>query len=136
MKGKWSLRMWAEGGHARWGYLEGAQGGEKPSKAIHGPWVPCQPLPSFGPTNVLKTESDRPVRPVEPSTGDLSGSIKPNEPFLGKTGIESVKPSVELPNWSNRPVFYEPAKLFIFLFYKYLLLLKGPLTNPILLKLH
>ena len=74
-------------------------------------------------TNVLKTGPDRPVRPVEPSTGDLSGSVQPNEPFYGQTGIKPVKPPVEPPNRSNRPVFYEPAKLFFSLFYKYLLLL-------------
>ena len=64
------------------------------------------------PTNVLKTGPDWSIRPVEPSTGDLSGSVQPNEPFYGQTDIELVKPLVELPNRSNRPVFYEPAKLF------------------------
>ena len=41
---------------------------------------------------VLKIGPDRPVRPVEPSTGELSGSVRFNEPFV-------VEPAL---NRSNR----------------------------------
>ena len=61
-------------------------------------------------TNVLKTGPDRPVGPVQPPTGQLSGSVRLNEPFYGWTGIEPFKPPVEPPNRINRPVFHEPAK--------------------------
>ena len=60
--------------------------------------------------NVLKTEPDRPVRPVEPPTGHLSGSIRLNELFCDRTGIEPFKPPVGPLNRTNRPVFHEPAK--------------------------
>ena len=61
-------------------------------------------------TNVLKTGPDRPVRPVEPPTGQLFGSVRLKEPFYGRTGIEPFKPPVGPPNRTNRPVFHEPAK--------------------------
>ena len=63
-----------------------------------------------GVNNVLKTGPDRPVRPVEPPTGQLFGSIRLKEPFCGRTGIEPFKPPVGPPNRTNRPVFHEPAK--------------------------
>ena len=49
---------------------------------------------------VLKTGPDQPVRPVQPSTGELFGSIRFNEPFV-------VKPVL---NRTNRPVFCKPDK--------------------------
>ena len=78
-------------------------------------------------TNVLKTGPDR---PVEPSTGDLSGSVQPNEPFYGQTGIKLVKPPVEPPNRSNRPVFYEPAKLFFFPILQIFVTIMRPINEP------
>ena len=61
-------------------------------------------------TNVLKTGPDRLVRPIEPPTGQLSGSVRLNEPFSDRTGIEPFKPPVGPSNRTNRPVFHEPAK--------------------------
>ena len=36
---------------------------------------------------VLKTGPDRPVRPVQPSTGELSGSVRFNEPFAVESAL-------------------------------------------------
>ena len=80
--------------------------------------------------NVLKTEPDRPVRPVEPSTSELSSSVQLNEPFYGQTGIELFKPPVEPPNWTNCPVFYEPAKLFFFPILQIFVTIKRPINEP------
>ena len=54
---------------------------------------------------VLKTEPNRPVWLVKPSTDELSDSVHLNEPFRGQTGIEQFKSTVEPPNRTNRPVF-------------------------------
>lgn len=53
--------------------------------------------------SVLKT--GRPVQPVGPSTGPLSGSVPPNNRFVTKTGLESEnrsRPVVERPARENR----------------------------------
>ena len=78
--------------------------------------------------NVLKTGPDRPVRPVEPPTGQLSGSVRLKEPFCGRTGIKPFKPPVEPPNRTNRPVFHEPAKPSFSNSTKICSKLKGPLS--------
>ena len=75
---------------------------------------------------VLKTGPDRPVGPVQPPTGQLSGSVRLNEPFYGWTGIEPFKPPVEPPNRTNHPVFHKPVKPF---FYKNLFNIKKPIIH-------
>ncbi|RVW56172.1 Retrovirus-related Pol polyprotein from transposon TNT 1-94 [Vitis vinifera] len=68
--------------------------------------------------NVLKTGPDRPVRPVEPPTGQLFGSVRLKEPFYGRTGIEPFKPPVGPPNRTNRPVFIEHLKHMEFMCFR------------------
>ena len=48
--------------------------------------------------NVLKTGSDRPVQPVQPSTGRISGLVHPIKLFNYWTGYEPPEPAVELVN--------------------------------------
>ena len=41
---------------------------------------------------VLKTGPDRLARPIEPSTGELFGSIRFNEPFVVKSALNRSNP--------------------------------------------
>ena len=41
-------------------------------------------------SNVLKTGSDRPVRPVGPSTGHKTGPVQCKKPFLIELAVEPV----------------------------------------------
>ena len=58
--------------------------------------------------NVLKTGPDRPVGPVQPSTGHNSGPVSPIEPFNDQTGHEPPKPTVGPVTRWNRTVLIEP----------------------------
>ena len=59
-------------------------------------------------SNVLKTGPDRPVVPVQPSTGHNSGPVSPIEPLNDQTGHESPKPAVgPMTRW-NWTVLIEP----------------------------
>ena len=46
-------------------------------------------------SNVLKTGPDRPVQPVQPLTGRISGPMHPIKPFSYWTGYEPPDPVVE-----------------------------------------
>ena len=46
-------------------------------------------------TNVLKTGPDRPVQPVQPSTGHISGPVLSIKPLNYWTGYEPPEPTVE-----------------------------------------
>lgn len=67
-------------------------------------------MTKYGLVIVSKTGSDRPVRPVKPLTGELSGLVHPNKLFRGQTSIEPFKLTVEPPNRMNRSVFYKPVR--------------------------
>ena len=56
-------------------------------------------------SNVLKTGPDRPVQPVQPLTGRISGPMHPIKPFSYWTGYEPPDPAVEP---VNRTVLNEP----------------------------
>ena len=58
--------------------------------------------------NVLKTGPDRPVQPVQPSTGHVSGPVHPIEPLGYWTGHEPPEPTVRPVTRSNRTVQNEP----------------------------
>ena len=58
--------------------------------------------------NVLKIGPDRPVQPVQPSTGHISGPVHSIKPFNYWTGYEPPEPAVEPVNRKNRTVLNEP----------------------------
>ena len=79
---------------------------------------------------VLKTGPDRPdqpIRPVQPSTGELSGSVRFNEPFV-------VKPAL---NWSNRRLNRRTGRTVRFFTYRWSSFFQVPRPYPkIKLKLY
>ena len=60
-------------------------------------------------TNVLKSGPDRPVGPVQPSTGHHSGPIRSFGPDWDRTGVEPFEPAVQPVNRTNRPVPKKPT---------------------------